>query len=217
MTRPLVVLDLISDIRDFGPMVVASQHQFTAPNRPLVVVGPNDDLDAAFENAAGIQVTGTPTMLEDAPWANRCSAAIEGAARRGIPVLGICFGHQMLAVHFASKLASWDAPKVGVEDVAFRRGGPFDEAFIPVLLTHRDYVAELGPDLVSLGEGGFGGVQAWAHRELPIWGIQSHPEATANICRTAEKNDVAHLSDDALDARESKRILARFGQIMDAE
>lgn len=214
---PLVVVDLMSHRRAYGPMVVASHHRHTAPDRPLVVVGPEDDFATAFEGAAGIQVTGSVCMLqEDAPWAPGLAEACEDAARDGVPVLGVCFGHQMLGAHFGATLASWEAPRVGVAPVAFDEGadGPFAPGEVALLHTHRDHLIALGPDLEAVATGGLGGIQAFRHRRLPIWGIQGHPEADAKITRIAEKQDVDAWSDAELDTPAAKGILGRFGALL---
>ena len=213
---PLVVVDLLRHVRDYADAVVNSHHKHTAANRPLRVASLGSDWDKEFSGAAGIQVTGSPDMLEDVAWAAKLCDALEQAATDGIPVLGVCFGHQMLGVHFGATMASWNQPKVGVNAVSFADDGPFQKDTIPILLTHRDYLTDLGTTLEACGSGGYGGVQAWRHPRLPIWGVQGHPEADAALTRTAEGKDVEHFSDEELATPAAKGILRRFGQLMDA-
>lgn len=222
VVQPLVVVDLMSHVQRFGPAVVAAHHRYTDPERPLVVVGVESgdatgrrpDWQAAFRDAAGIEVTGSTCMLgEDAPWASGLSDALEDAAREGTPVLGVCFGHQMLGVHFGASLRSWDASRVGIKETRYSAAGPLAAETLPILYTHRDRIEDAPAELQVAGVGGFGGIAAFAHRSLPVWGVQAHPEADAPLTRLTERIDVSAYSDAELDTPAAKGILRRFGRI----
>ncbi len=214
---PLVVLDLYSpgDSR-VGPRFVHSHHAHTCPERPLRVTGPEDDLDWAFRDAGGIQVTGSPLMLNtlDTPWQERVGHALETAARRGVPVLGVCFGHQLLGQHFGATLRSWEGNRWGVAEVHFQAVGPFASDAVPMVFTHRDHLVDAG-DMEVVAQGGLGGIQALAHPELPIWSVQGHPEADAALCLEAEGDRwTKRYAQATVDTAESKQMLRNFGQIM---
>lgn len=191
--RPLVVVDLEQmEEKAHADRVVASIHARTAPAAPLVRVGPADPFPTS---PRGFVVTGSGAMVGEpgAEWAPPLADRLFAAAETGIPVLGICFGLQMLGVHFGGHLASWPEVRHGVAPVTFENGTPgAADPFaglgtIDLAHSHRDRLDRLGPALRPVAQGGLGGgadaVAAFAHRTLPLFGVQGHPEATPEVCR----------------------------------
>lgn len=215
--KPLVVVDLMApgDAKATHA-TVQSIHANVDPSRPLNVVGP-EARAAELAQAAGIVVTGSPLMLgtPETAWAPRLSKNLESAARAGVPVLGICFGHQMLGAHFGARLASWPAVREGVAPVSFEDDGPFEGlGEVDLIFTHRDHLVQPGIlDIVA--EGGLGGITAWRHPELPMWGVQGHPEADAHWCALDGAACWASMPREQLQTPGGKRLLANFGRMLD--
>lgn len=196
---------------------VESIHHHVAAQRGLVVAGP-DPAAGTLRDAAGIVVTGSPLMMNtpQTAWAPELSSRLERAAEGGVPVFAICFGHQMLGQHFGGRLASWPAMKEGVLPVRFAPAdsGPFAGlGEVPLVFTHRDHLTSAG-ELQVVGEGGFGGVAAWRHPELPVWGVQGHPEAGARWCRLDGAACWSHLPPEQLETPGGKRLLGQFGTLL---
>lgn len=214
--KPLVVVDLMSlGGARASRATVESVHHHVAPARGLVVGGP-DTSPRVFQDAAGIVVTGSPLMLgtPETSWAPQLSARLEQAASSGVPVLGICFGHQMLGQHFGGALASWEGVREGIAPVRFRDSGPFTGlGEVDLVFTHRDHLADAGP-LEVVAEGGLGGIAAWKHPDLPVWGVQGHPEAGARWCRLDGGACWAGMPADRLETPGGKRLLANFGRLL---
>ncbi len=210
--RPLVVVDLESVVDpEAGRLVVASVHAHVAPDRPLVVLDPHEATFAsALTGAAGIFVTGSQAMLDTVDWAKPLAAALEAAAHGGVPVLGVCFAHQMLAAHFGATIGSFDAVRLGVPSIEFDATGPFAAGNVSLIHTHRDHVTSVPPTMNAVATGGFGGIAALAHRDLPIWTLQGHPEWTPEICRHDGKAWSTYANTD-LDTPGARTILARYG------
>ncbi len=51
-----------------------------------------------YDSISGVVLTGSHAMVTDRePWSERIAQWIPGLFERGIPFLGICYGHQLLA------------------------------------------------------------------------------------------------------------------------
>lgn len=96
----------------------------------------------------------------------------------GIPVLGICYGHQLLAKIIGGKVrvgkGEYGRTLIHIvgEDPLF--DGWSNEEY--VWMSHRDYVVEL-PDnaqVLALSENGY--IAAFKLKDKPIYGVQFHPE-----------------------------------------
>jgi len=97
----------------------------------------------------------------------------------GIPILGICYGHQLLATMLGGivERGKGEYGRVEIEvleEDEILRGWNRVET---VWMSHSDYVAKLPPELKVLAisrDSGY--IAAFKHCEKPIYGVQFHPE-----------------------------------------
>jgi GMP synthase (glutamine-hydrolysing) len=96
-----------------------------------------------------------------------------------LPVLGVCYGHQMIGHVFGAKVAKGKSAEYGMgeveiddDDVLFR-GVP---GKIRAWVSHFDEVKELPRGFVRLAHSGSCGIEAMRHAERPVFGVQFHPE-----------------------------------------
>ena len=81
---------------DFTDWIVAGLDAGSAAVR--IVDAENGDALPAYDDVAGVVITGSHDMVtERQPWSERAAAWLPGLVERGIPTLGICYGHQLLA------------------------------------------------------------------------------------------------------------------------
>ncbi|MEB4614910.1 anthranilate synthase component II [Leucobacter sp. M11] len=138
-----------------------------------------DDLPARFAEVDGVLVSPGPGTPSDAGASIR---AVQLARDTGLPLLGVCLGHQAIAEAFgatvshAEELVHGKVSRVTHTDEGFFAGvpGTFDATRYHSLAVVRETVPE---ELTVTAETAGGVIMALRHRELPIYGVQYHPES----------------------------------------
>lgn len=104
------------------------------------------------------------------------------AAAGHCPILGVCLGHQTIAQAFGGKIVR--APELmhgKVSDVHHEGGGLFRDLPSPLVATrYHSLIAEaasLPACLAVTAKTDDGTIMAISHRDLPIHGVQFHPES----------------------------------------
>jgi GMP synthase (glutamine-hydrolysing) len=183
------------------------------------------------EQVAGAVVTGSPAMVsEREPWSERAAGWLCGAAEAGMPLLGICYGHQLLAQGLGGRVGpNPQGREIGTVRVALRRAGQVDPLLgcLPPVLrvqaTHVEAVLELPPGARLLGSSPVdpNHVFAWGPR---AWGVQFHPEFDADVMRAylearremirSEGIDPAPLERGVAESSHGTRLLRRFAGLL---
>jgi len=119
----------------------------------------------------------------DEPWIEDTKQWVESALDRGLPALGICWGHQLLADVLGGTVEPMGEYELGYRTVR-HTGDPIFEGIaesFTVFTTHSDTVAELPAGAEPIAENDYG---VHGFRAGSVVGLQSHPEYDAE---TAER------------------------------
>jgi anthranilate synthase component 2 len=139
-------------------------------------------LDALERGAAGIILSPGPCAPDQA---GICLDVISGAAERRIPLLGVCLGHQAIGQVFGGRVIRAPEPMHGKVSAIFHEGAgvfvglpsPFNATRYHSLIVE----SETLPDALAItAKTEDGIIMGLSHRDLPIHGVQFHPESIAS-------------------------------------
>ena len=130
----------------------------------------------------GLILSGGPTLER----AGNCREYVRGL---DLPILGICLGHQVMAIEYGGKVRTGSAGgyaaveiEVVEEDDILKGIGPKTS----VWASHADEVCELPPDFILLARSRISEIEAMKHKTKPLYGVQWHPE----VSHTERGNDL---------------------------
>jgi GMP synthase-like glutamine amidotransferase len=128
------------------------------------------------------------SIMEPDPWVDEETEVVLEAVRRGLAVLGSCWGHQLLAYALAGpgRVGRCTRPEIGWIRLRIDREsdllGPAGEAPWTFSL-HFDEVLGLDDSFEILASTDLCAVQAMRLRDRPVWGLQCHPEVDIPTAR----------------------------------
>lgn len=127
------------------------------------------------KNPKGIIFSGGPSSLANG-FAPQCAPDL---FLMGVPILGVCYGHQLLARMLGGKVRKANKREYGLAKLTLESSaGIFDGlAFEQIVwMSHADEVEELPHGFVRLGSTDNSRYSAVAHPVKKLYGLQFHPE-----------------------------------------
>ncbi len=204
------------------------------PDQVRVVEAATDSEWPEPGQVSGIAITGSGSMVtEQAAWMLRAADWLADAVQLQIPVLGICFGHQLLAHALGGRVDfNPRGVEVGTAEISLTEAAASDRLLsglpsrFPAQLSHRQSVIELPPEAILLGASDMEPHQGFSFGPC-AWGVQFHPEFDEKIVARFVENYRGFLAEqgrsaDALHASirrapESHSLLRRFARIVREE
>lgn len=151
------------------------------------IISPQQLPEIVSDPPAAIIISGNPALICDT--GTDFLADFDVLRTLRLPVLGICFGHQVIGMLYGAEVS------IGNEDRDLRRmeilqseplfaGLSGDDEF------QEDHTEEitLPRDFVQLATSSHCFNEAMVHAELPVYGVQFHPESSGSAGRTLIAN-----------------------------
>ena len=138
-----------------------------------------------LEGFTHILLTGSEaSILDPKPWFDTEAKLIREAVKREIPILGSCFGHQMLVYALTGPefLQPSTPPEVGWADVEMTGFDPVFDELPPCWRTfvyHFDEVVDPPPPWIKVGKTKHCDTHLLRYGGHAVWGVQAHPEISS--------------------------------------
>ncbi|MEN4901888.1 glutamine amidotransferase [Luteimonas sp. TWI662] len=175
-------------------------------------------------------VTGSGAMVTDrAEWSERSAVWLRDAAQAGMPLLGICYGHQLIAHALGGEVGANPGGRemgtVEIETLAAASDDPLFRGLPPrfaAQVTHLQSALALPAGAVPLARSALEPHHAfrWGER---VWGVQFHPEFSATHMRGYIRARAQPLREEAADpaamlaavraAPHARTVLRRFAAV----
>jgi GMP synthase-like glutamine amidotransferase len=180
------------------------------------------DLEAG--RGAAVIYTGSKACVNDPdPWVRDLLAFTRDlVATDGIPVLGICFGHQAIAKATGGAVESRPPVRRAVAEIEvlepetpiFAGLGPRFRAVV----SHQDHVVSFGEGFRATARADYTPFHGLRHERRPIFTVQSHPEHCRALMEIDEREYPparwTSVSDADLEAADGRRILENFAALV---
>lgn len=125
----------------------------------------------------------TSGIYEDEEWIDALVEKVSEYIEDDVPVLGLCFGHQVIAKAMGAEVVQMDEYEIGYRPIEIKGEseifGGLDSVEYP-FNTHQDKVTGMPEELEPIAATEMAN-QAFQHQEKPVYGVQFHPELTPPI------------------------------------
>lgn len=135
------------------------------------------------QQCAGVVISGSHDMVTDsAPWMQELAQWLHSVCMAGVPVLGVCFGHQLLAQLLGGQVSMHPAGlELGTVPISIQADVSQDPLWqhmpqcFEAHVVHYQSVRRLPPGACVLAGNSHEPHQAFRWRNN-VWGVQFHPE-----------------------------------------
>lgn len=194
------------DYRYLGPEI--AHHLPDADYRVFVDDPTPPDLDAVD----GVVLSGsTASVYEEGheDWLHPEIRLVEQCIEEDVPLLGVCFGHQVVNVALGGSVER-DRRRATFVEMNHDGGDVLDgvEPVVPVL--HADLVTDLGDGMIPTASTDYNEYFCARHADAPLWTVQFHPEFTDRVGDEPSDFDAGEFGFEDTNAT---RVLENFAHV----
>ncbi len=187
-------------------------------------------LPERLDSISSVIITGSKAMVTDTlAWTKYVSKWLLDLDKKDIPILGICYGHQLLA-HALGGVVGYhpNGEEYGDTTLQLTDESKDDKLFgglpsdIRAYVAHAQTVKQIPPEAVVLAKNSFEQHHALRFRDN-VWGVQFHPEFTADLLKQYMEHKREHIANQGYDVDQllysvqnhayGKTLLKRFVQL----
>jgi GMP synthase (glutamine-hydrolysing) len=125
----------------------------------------------------GLILSGGPTLER----AGNCKSYVRELE---VPILGICLGHQLMAVAYGGSVRKGKYGGFGEVEVEILHENDILKGMAPKTITwasHSDEVEVIPQNFIRLAKSEICEVEAMKHKSKPLYGVQWHPEVSHTL------------------------------------
>ncbi len=148
---------------------------FDVQDLPLRVL--EKDPDLVFLSGSGYLLTKPGTK-------NRFRAEMDLVRKASFPILGICYGHQIVGTAFGAQMRDLGRMVKGFEQVEILDHHPLFDGLpsrIDVVESHRQVLDDVPAGFTRLAQSETSHIEAMCHETRPIYSFQFHPERADHV------------------------------------
>ena len=134
---------------------------------------------ARFNASDGVVLSGSPDMMSEPRIHRKYQKEIEAIRDSAVPVLGVCFGHQMMAHAFGSDVVKDDTHVLGMVKTQVLARDPLFRGLpreLMLLESRWEVVKSLPAGFGLVARSATSEIATMKHRSRPLYGVQFHPE-----------------------------------------
>ena len=132
-----------------------------------------------FDSYDGVALSGSPDMMSEEKVQAKYRKEIEALLDSSVPILGVCFGHQMMAHAFGAEVVKDGKHVLEMVETRVLVNDPLFDGLpksLMLLESRHEVVKSLPKGFQLLASSKTSEIATMKHEKRPLYGIQFHPE-----------------------------------------
>jgi len=161
----------------------------------------------------GVVISGSTASAYDeseADWIDPQERLVRRCVEADVPLLGICFGHQLVNQALGGRVEADRRRATFVEMTRLADDAVLEGVNEVVPVLHADLVVERGTGMVTTASTDYNENFCTRHESAPVWSVQFHPEFTERVAdRSSDWSPGAHSFADC----NADSVLTNFAEL----